>query len=555
MKTITPILISCFFFYYSFSQSLQVNKEAILHLEKPEKDNFLRNIFFETKGRLAIEYNGKMAFKNHLHTYFFDENLNLVEENDTILRAKKEQNDEDANLKVEHISVTVHQKWDGKLIANSVKEVFHSSRRQNYSYKKPLKELEIFGQKGERLHLYYQTRNSNTNDTYLVVGIKAKKGSKIRYQHARKFQILRVTEDLEIHYLQKIEFEYNTAIHYQGILSYNADADLADGYLALFFSPARSLFASNYISKNPENQRVVFVGEKGNVIFNIPYRAEVSGWSIDDFIFSQDGKSVFFYGPAQYGSYINEVIPTLTDLYTLRGPKFSAWKEYQIMKISNDQVDWISAIPIKTFKEKIVTPPAQKKKPYFKGKDLIISVAIATSNEEILIGGQLIDPGEEIDEKRNIVLEKNKYEDFVLFHFDIEGNLEAQYSITRFQKRKKARMYAALPDLILTPGGSSAYLIYQELHKFKFNPGETILGGKSSFNLKGDEYRMPIIHKIDLKNRRIGDLNIIRSSKNEPSKYFSKTAFPYILIPEWNSLIFLGEDMESKSIWLGKLKI
>ena len=67
----------------------------------------------------------------------------------------------------------------------------------NFIYKKsphyePAQKVKIKSETDDKIYLYKHVVNTETGDAYMIVGKKAPKGSKIKKQHARHFQIVKL---------------------------------------------------------------------------------------------------------------------------------------------------------------------------------------------------------------------------------------------------------------------------------------------------------------------------------------------------------------------------
>lgn len=537
------VIIQMLFVPFLTAQNSILTNQITLRLQKSHRDHTLSNVYFPNQqDGLAIQFTGKGSYKERWHTYAFDMDLNLVEETDSL----KNQEKGSVYGVYSPLTVTVYQDWKGKIIASQKSMNFGASGGKMRS-----KELEIEGEQGERLHLYYQTPNYATKDIYLIVGIKGLKKSKSKQQHARVFQIIRVKKDLSIEYLQKIRFKFNMGISFSKILSYESNTDLAAGLLCLVFSPVRSWFAGSNQSRLPGDLRLLLINKEGEIVTDIPFKTKVSGWKMEDFIFSPDGKSIYFFGPAQRGFYVNEVASTLTNLYTLRSPKNSKWDYYQIMKIHNDQLSWIEDTSLKEFKRKAISPPSQKKTPLYKGKNFQIQLTHATSEGSVFIGGQLVDLGEKFDEQEEIIIEKNKYNDLLLFQFGNRGALEAQYGIKRHQQKKQIKYKPIVQSLILSPDESKLFWIYQDIYHFTLKESHPI--GNRELNEKN--YRYTLLSQIDLTTNQIGDFQTLGKGPKGQQMYFSHPTVPWVLSKNGGELLFLGNDQSTEELWVGKLNL
>ena len=73
-----------------------------------------------------------------------------------------------------------------------------------------------------------------------------------------------------------------------------------------------------------------------------------------------------------------------------RGPlvdKFKA-KNFELLKIKDGAVAFITSTPVPEFEQKLQTPPAQKRTPEYTGKRFKMNGGTVLPNGDLLIGGQ-----------------------------------------------------------------------------------------------------------------------------------------------------------------------
>ncbi|MEM9889060.1 MAG: hypothetical protein AAF849_24475 [Bacteroidota bacterium] len=227
------------------------------------------------------------------------------------------------------------------------------------------------------------------------------------------------------------------------------------------------------------------------------------------------------------------------------------WDGFQLAKVNNGRVEWIESTDLKKFGEKAVKPPSQKQKPVYLGRFFEKIMTYVTPTGEIFIGGQ---------EYRKILSRERtttsegliNYEDLLLFYFDVEGKLKAQYGACRDEMNRESKSMLTPQELILSPDGNAIYWIYGEIGGFKKN------GIFSDDWSKFSEAKLlyyPAVAKIDLGRGQMGDFTIIGQNDTGEQVYFSHPDFSHVLSEDGKQLLFLGENKSGNQIWLGQMNL
>ena len=321
----------------------------------------------------------------------------------------------------------------------------------------------------------------------MLVGNKATKGTKKdKYQHARKFQIIKVNKDLEPEYLEEIVFDYNMAISFSSMkydqgYEPNEELDVRDihnGKWYLVFSPIKTMLGKKFANPNAGENTLLVMDDHGKIDVKIDYTTETTGWVVRDMIVAGNG-NLFFYGPAKDDSYINKLMPTNSPLTGRDEIADIKWKNFQVMKISNNEFKWIHSTDLKEFKANVVTPPSQKKSPDYSGKKFETSLSYVTNNGELIIAGQnyttkkIDDPNSTLEGAKIKVIDA--YKDLIMFHFDDQGILKAQYGIRRDKMNSMSKASLTPQYVYLSNDSENLYWVYGEIKGMR--PGLELKGG------------------------------------------------------------------------------
>lgn len=579
------------------ASSQELSIENTYEFTSLKKDSYLGNVSYNADDNTTtLYYVEKDVLQTVFTNYVFDENLDFVREEIekfNIIDAFKGDAtvDDQGNYSGDLRSVRerypwfeyrgetytkemvyVNPSWGGKLVARKV--VYDYTYNWNFgTYTRKLESSEkrtITGTDDDRIFLYDRYNNSNTGEVFLLVGIKAPKGDKAnKWQHTMKFQILKINGDFEVEELEKIEFDHPMAIGYMDVLSRNREAnyegendimDVSMGNAAIVFSPVKSLFTKKLTDPDPGNHVMVTVSPEGKIVDKIAMKPETSGWIIEDYVMSADGKDTYFFGPAKEDAYVNSLQPTNSPLTGRTEIKEIKYKDFQVMKISDGQLAWIKATNLDEFSAKSVTPPSQKKSPEYKGKLFERAMVYVTPSGELFLSGQkytmesIPDPNN--PEKRIDVVDS--YKDLVMFHFDNTGTLKSQYGIKRDKNNKYSKAILTPQEVALSADGKSIYWTYGELKGMRkgieIGGGLLELAGVSTLSKKKLLY-YPAVARIDLIAGSIGDFVALGADVDGKQVYYTNPEFPSLISPDGSTLTFVGEDKKGKVVWLGRMNL
>ncbi len=577
-KSITYILSFLFISLNVFSQ--QLDKEVAHSFKSLKKDSYIGNVEYDSDTKVtSLFYVEKNALNTVFTTYRFDENLKFLDQDIkkySIVDGFKDALDNFKwfNFQGENIVkevVTVDQGWGGKLVVRKSRwsRIYnwnfgiYTSKYENIETKK------IQGLEGDRIYLYDRFNNLETGEVILLVGIKPPKGQnkEAKFQHARKYQLMKITPDFQVEYGEFIEFKHNMVISFKRSLATNAQIeqgennDISKANVSLIFTPLKSMLGKKWQSENPENHTMIIVNDKGEIASRIDITAPTSGWVVEDLVVANGGKDVYYYGPAKDGAYVNSLMPTNSPLTGRDEVKDIKYKNFQIMKITDNKLAWINNTDLKEFQTKAVTPPSQKKSPEYKGKNFTKSVIHVTQNGELVIAGQKyttkqvpVDKTKPDGPKKTIYT----YKDLVMFHFNNKGDLKAQYGIRRDKNNKYAKSSVTPQYVYENKEGTQLYWVYGEIKGLRgginLTGGFLELAGASTLS-KRKLLFYPTVAKVDLDKGKMGDFIPLGADADGKQLYFTNPEFPQMMTKDYSNLIFVGEDKRGSLVWLAKMKI
>ena len=503
MKKITLLALLGCLSWAVFAQKLSI--EATYEFESLKKDSYLGNVSYNPDDMTTtLSYVEKDVFRTLFTNYIFDENLEFVNEeqenfNLADVFSGKAGVDSEGNYgpDVERMwekypwfdykgdeytqeMVYVAPSWGGKIVATKVMYQYTWSWAFGDYWRKQIssEKVTIAAAENERMWMYDRVNNLETGEIFIIIGLKQPKGTKgVKYQHTVKFQILKITKDFQVVEMEKFDFPYASAISYMDIITDDRDAsfegkndvlDISKGQLAIVFSPVKSLLARKMTNPEAGDHTMILLNKDGTIANRVSMKTPTSGWVIQDYVLSDDNNDVYFFGPAKDGAYVNQVKGTISPLTQDGEAKEIKYKDFQIMKLVGNNMDWVQTTSLDDFKEKAVIPPSQKKSPEYKGKMYERALAMVTPNGELIISGQKFtmksvqDPKYPADPSKKIRV-KDAYKDLVMFHFDNKGSLKAQYGIKRDKNNKYSKAVLTPQEVALSGDGNTLYWTYGEL--------------------------------------------------------------------------------------------
>ncbi len=591
----TLVLVGGILCFPTSAQKLSI--ENTYEFESLKKDSYLGNVSYYSEDKTTVlSYVEKDVFRTVFTDYYFDENLDFIrqEQDKYNLMDVFKGNagiDDEGNITDEVLTmrekypwfdyrgesytremVYINPAWGGKLTAQRVQYTYSFNWNYGY-YNRSMKMLEkqtITGTDGERIYLYDRVNNFETGEVYLLIGLKPPKGDKsVKWQHTKKFQILKVNNNFEVEELELIEFPSAMAISYMNVLSADRELDfegegdvldISNGQLAVVFSPIKSVLVKKSMNPNPGDQTMVLINSDGSIANKINIAVPTSGWVIDDYAMSYDGNDVYFFGAAKDEAYVNNLQPTNSPVTGRSEVKEIKYRDYQVMKISNGKMAWINTTNLDEFSERAVTPPSQRQSPEYKGKLFERALVFITPTGELIISGQkytmknVPDPN---DPAKTIKV-KDDYKDLVMFHFDNQGKLKSQYGIKRDKNNKYSKAILTPQDVALSGDGKTIYWTYGELQGmrrgFDITGGFLELAGVGTLS-KSKLLYYPTVARIDLESGTIGDFVPLGADEDGRQKYYTNPEFPSLISPDGSTLTFIGESKNGKEIWLGRMNL
>ena len=560
-------------------QPLTLSIEKTVTPPQFTKGDYLGDIRYDPNGHTILNYVEEQPLYNNFKTYTFDQNFELVDHKVEEIKALEAVNSAWKDLlDVDHYrgdnyvveGVSIKPGAGGKLIARKKRTTwkFSAVLGDYYPSVELLDRQPLKGVDDDRWYTYYRAENYQTGEALVLVGHKAEKGSKIKNQHTRHFQLLMVSPDLEVRFKEEIQFDYAMCISYARVIEASnlppslvddPIGDLAQGDLALVFSPMKTVLTDKTTNPNPGSYLLVIVGKDGTIKAKQPLGVPASGWWIEDMKKFETGEIVA-YGPAKSGPYLNEVRPVNSPL--TNGSEVNAevrWNDFQLLRLRPDlTVQYFSITDLPEFKDKLATPPSQRQQPTYLGKRFETSQVMLTPKGDLLIAGQKFLNSNVTTQagKNGSILNPNirLYGDLLIFHFDSEGELKRQYGVRRDRMNLAARSDLTPIDLYLGKDPNTVYWVYGEIqgNRPAWDVDSDLANSATAVKAKLLYY--PTVAKINLEDGAVTDFTPFGVDESGQQRYYTHPHIPQFYVPG-SHLTFIGEDKAGQSVWFGRLEL
>jgi hypothetical protein len=214
-------------------------------------------------------------------------------------------------------------------------------------------------------------------------------------------------------------------------------------------------------------------------------------------------------------------------------------ENFHFLKFTNSALDFATTVPIKTFKDKVATPPSQKKAHIYQGNRLYIDELAVLKNGDFLLAGQLL----EKDIVKDVLV--TKYLDIVGFHFDANGELKAQFAVEKMNDDTKSEIWTSDQNFHISEDGKTAYWEILEVKGFKGYDSflDAYLGDKTyTYGY------FPRVSKINLANSTLSDFEVMGSK----GKFIMYKNHSDLTTLDGKTRYYIGHDEDYEKLWIGK---
>ena len=520
--------------------------------------------------------NRKVKFE----TYHFDSQFNfksMDESEEPVEKVKRYRGDT-----YDVPGVTVEPNMMGTLVLRR-KQVHYTWDWFWGGYNKKIEILEKVKPRGDNGSFYQYSAHAEYDQTGNVVVITSSKDKMGKgtdpLRMFKEYHILKFNKDLDLVSDTPIQFDkpqyvvQATKLDPKGDQSEDADDSADPEYdLGIMFAPVAVPGMKKQADPVATNYTYVRVGADTKQKERVSIVSPNSVWLVNGMTTFKDG-TVAVFGPAndKQDKYFNEDIITQVASESVRGPledKFKA-KNFELLKIKNGAVAFITSTPVPEFEQKLQTPPAQKRTPEYTGKRFKVNGGTVLPNGDLLIGGQSygLERGAfglgapKTSSSGNSLVgglgglmsgkggtsmataaNNRQYKDIMMFHFDPQGHLRAQYGVRRQENNKFSEQNPNDQRMYLAQDGRSMYWMIGEI------TGVREMSGMESGSAKVLYY--PAVTKIDLAGAKLTNF-----AKFGNEQYFLNNSMPQLPIGGKNNIVYFGENRSGKTMWFGQMPL
>ncbi len=332
------------------------------------------------------------------------------------------------------------------------------------------------------------------------------------------YQMWYIQKDAFIRYVallydaKDLSLKEQTIIEFDYLYSVVAHKFLPDQSLAIVFAP-QGLLKNPGPNPNTREYYYMRISKDAKVMEKFKFESPSSKWNINDFVMTPSG-DVYLYG---------EAFMAKNDKHFDKVGNVSKFDNFQLMKVTDGKLAYITSTPIDEFKAKLQFPPNMKKADPYIGKKFEVGPLTVTKNGDVFVSGQNLEGG--------------KYGDITLFQFDSNGKLKAQYAY---------RLQETNPTAI---GQTTTHVEFE-------NPDDKTFTW-IIYEIRGREDNKlllyPRVATIDLESAKVSDFGTYGFSKKE--KYYCDNNRPIILIENDEKAVFFGTDLKDKVLWFCRVKL
>jgi hypothetical protein len=528
---ILPLLLIAF-----AANSQTIDVEKTFDVSKEAQKGFIHLIRNNEKSQQLEVYYRVRAKKDQMKFigYAFDYNFNLVSQNDTTIyldkgipskyrpkRYKGETFDVEGlyvepnfigNLVLKH-KVT-HYSWNW----------FAGRYTDNVSVEGKLK-----AKTDDDKKLFYHGHIDDGQDgTAMILAGEKGGGKENPLTYMENFHFLKY--DISLNKLADVTINFETPQAIAATYGFTDDDDRTTDYVVVFAATKipRYVGGGKFWGKDPTEYTYVRVSYDGKLIDRIKFNSPGSLWRIDEFV--KDGNNVYFYGPAN-----DEKEEYYVNRQEVSGDK-TKWPAFQLAKVDNGKMGFITATTMDEFKSKIKAQPDGKKGDPYSGRRVKFDEAIVSPIGDIILAGQ------------NYGLAKNgkgqvigrEYEDLIMFHFDKTGKLVSEYTMNK----KKSAM---APDVQMFEFSNDGKFMY-----WTFFDNIDTKQVKELDVVIDKPLGMPKMAKIDL-----GAGTFAKYSEYGKGDNFAHYGgiLNYLKFSNTNQVNYLGENKKGSSLWFARVNL
>jgi hypothetical protein len=343
--------------------------------------------------------------------------------------------------------------------------------------KKVLDKAKLKSENGDKYYYYNGITDEQTGEFYAVCGVKDQEDDK--GASWSKIEIIKVNNQLDV--IKKFNTNFTKPVAWCYVAALIGSDDKFSELGLVFNNGANNYSFLKFDAELNEQAKFEFTA--------------TDKWEISNFIsFDND---LIYYGTSED-------------------------KTYTMLKITDNKFAYAKTLNIADFDKVLRMPPSQKKNVDWAGYKFYHGDAVTSSDYDLFVSGQIRSFSYNYfkDEFRWVSA------DLLLFQFDKDGNLDAQYGVDLVEKNEYVKLNGTPQALI--EGDKNIYWLIKE----------TI----------GSGLQYPCVFTIDKKNHTITD-PVIYGNKT----YYLESNFPYLSTDQDKKLCFFGKDKSDRTIWFCRI--
>ncbi len=523
--------------FHSFSQTKEVTQD----LSKPAKKGMMEDAMIDKNGNLRITYKMKVDKKSdvaNFEDYVFDENINFkgIEP----YTEPKDNNQMKPDFNLTSLSAYVGGSNSFNVLSMTLKfekEVWERKwniKKQKYDWGKRLSKETIKMKDGDGRYKGFANYPNDDDGSQTVIATYDGKGDN------DQFFCLYATNDLNIK---------ETKVPATGSYSLAFCGQLPNNNVFVILAPNKSNSNTKYFYAEFSNT--------ANLVTSFEFATPSPNMAITDFQYD-NGALYLLGGSTKKNDAYDKVF---TSYAPIDNPGFSTSKNMQMskyekeiknnefenihfIKIANNKVEFLSSIPVKSIKEKIKTPPSQKKGEAFDGNKFWFEGFKITPNNEFLIAGQLyetkiVNGGTSVE---------NRYGNIVCLHLTATGELKAQYAAEKINDDRKSEVFRNRQNFNVSADGKNIIWEILEVKGAKsYDSWIDAYSGNASFNAN----YFPRIAKINVTDATISDFTVLANG----GKFLLYKYHTLLTSADGKTTFYIGHDEDYEKLWIGKFQM
>ncbi len=416
-------------------------------------------------------------------------------------------------------------------------------------YKTSIKTLDKLKPKDESGNKFRYVTHFDNNQTGEVLAIVTPKDNKDQNRMNTEYSIMRVDVDLNIKSQEKIPFTTAQFLIYSGPITLKnyADDGLFEGDYALVFAPLSKGGGVSNIDPSGSNYTMVRISQDGKVKEFIQFKTKAGKWRIED-LYETNG-TVYAYGP---GNKMKNEDDAYGDYKTYDPAKMEkGFENFQLVSFKNGKVQYVNAPNIDEMEGKTVAPAGQKKAKNYEGGRLKVTGITECNNGDVLVQGQMMNV--------NFVSKEKVFKDFLVFHFQKNGELKTIFSIDSPAKGGMAAMtdplaspaiYASNTEIMQSTDDNFAYWLTGLVTKVDvIESTDYAYFGYSEVTRTYTPREQLILARINLKDGTMSEVQTAGEGQKGKKEFFLLPTNTYTIFDGGKKLLILGEDRSGKSLF------